>query len=175
MCLSARGCLTPLRAVIHCGLFQTMPLYRSPFILAAGRWRAAGFLTDIKGREGGSGPAAPLYEETQLGPRLYCLQGAGSRAGVKSGRQENVIKIIRIEGRAKEARRYCRFIVRLFQIESKEANQRAGSQGEAEREKERKNGASYCWMESRKAITGHKESQLSRWTVTRLQRRKKIY
>lgn len=35
---------TPLWAVIHGGLFQTMPLYLSPFILAAGCLRAAGAL-----------------------------------------------------------------------------------------------------------------------------------
>lgn len=41
----ARACVhTPLRAVIHGGLFQTMPLYLSPFILAAGCLRAAGAL-----------------------------------------------------------------------------------------------------------------------------------
>lgn len=41
---------------------------------------------------------------------------------MKSGRQENVIKIIIIEGRA-AAQPYCRFIVLLFQIESKKVNQ----------------------------------------------------
>lgn len=41
---------------------------------------------------------------------------------MKLGRQENVIKIIIIEGRA-AVQPYCRFIVRLFQIESKKVNQ----------------------------------------------------
>lgn len=39
---------------------------------------------------------------------------------MKLGRQENVIKII-IDGRA-VMQTYCRFIVRLFQIESKKEN-----------------------------------------------------
>lgn len=65
---------TPLRAVIHDGLFQTMPLYLSPFILAAGRLRAVGALWQIL--KEGSLPAAILYEKTQLKARLYCLKGA---------------------------------------------------------------------------------------------------
>lgn len=58
------GLHDPLQAVIHAGLFQTMPLYWSPFIMAAGCLRDAGALWQIL--RGGSTPAASLYEETQL-------------------------------------------------------------------------------------------------------------
>lgn len=64
----------PLRAVIHGGLFQTMPLYRSPFILAPGCLGDAGALWQIL--KEGRLPAAFLYEETQLESWLYCLKGA---------------------------------------------------------------------------------------------------
>lgn len=74
VCLCVGWMCNPLRAVIHGGLFQTMPLYRSPFILAAGCLRAAGALWRIL--KEGSPAAAILYEETQLGPWLYCLKGA---------------------------------------------------------------------------------------------------
>lgn len=59
------GLRDPLQAVIHGGLFQTMPLYWSPFIMAAGCLRDAGELWQIL--NGGSTPEASLYEETQLG------------------------------------------------------------------------------------------------------------
>lgn len=54
-----------LRAVIQGGLFQTMPLYWSPFILAAGCLRAAGALWQIL--KEGSLPPAILYEENTIG------------------------------------------------------------------------------------------------------------
>ena len=100
---------SPLQAVIHGRLFQTMPLYRSPFILAAGCLGAAGALWQIL--KEGSPSAAILREETQLEPWLYCLKGAVQPKVKSRGRRGNMIKWRRGAGESVALLQiYCLFV-----------------------------------------------------------------
>lgn len=99
------ACYTPLQAVIHGGLFQTMPLYLSPFILAAGCLRAAGALWQIL--KEGSPPAAFLYEETQLEPWLYCLKGAVQLKVKSRSRLETWLNEEKVRGSMGALQIYC--------------------------------------------------------------------
>lgn len=115
VCVGRRN---PLQAVIHGRLFHTMPLYRSPFILAAGCLRAAGALWRIL--KEGSRPAAILYEETQLGPWLYCLKGAVQPTVESRSSRKTRLNKERVEGG-------CSFVADLLSFCSQSSERKKGS------------------------------------------------